>query len=405
MSNKPKIYAPCKAGCNWETVHKSDFDASASHIKQNIGEDGICYLEKGKEYKIFAPKNTSGNFTCSLRFAYLSNNVEKTFTITDTNADEYAESFVFRLLAATATTSQIKLVYEIAGVRYSETISGSSLALATENALYVSGATNVLLYNADATIVAKDGETPFIGENGNWWIGDIDTGVKAGGSGGGSVEVDAELSLESENPVQNKVITEALDGKVRYPVYSDFLDGISAVMLFTSRNNPKGFKMARSSPTAILQVTGSEYTFPMYKERTRSYAYSNERLENITNTIFIATPDENSSPFDAANKKYVDTCKPKKHTITVISGDTSFDIEFYSLKNNTDSVEYYDNEILDINANGIVSTPHIVLNGMVYDSALTISTSSLDHAIYQFTFRDMALEDITITSVSESVEV
>lgn len=30
----------------------------------------------------------------------------------------------------------------------------------------------------------KDGKTPFIGENGNWWIGDIDTGVKAAGIDG-----------------------------------------------------------------------------------------------------------------------------------------------------------------------------------------------------------------------------
>ena len=30
----------------------------------------------------------------------------------------------------------------------------------------------------------KDGKTPFIGENGNWWIGEIDTGIKAGGTDG-----------------------------------------------------------------------------------------------------------------------------------------------------------------------------------------------------------------------------
>ena len=30
----------------------------------------------------------------------------------------------------------------------------------------------------------EDGKTPFIGENGNWWIGDIDTGVKAAGIDG-----------------------------------------------------------------------------------------------------------------------------------------------------------------------------------------------------------------------------
>lgn len=28
------------------------------------------------------------------------------------------------------------------------------------------------------------GETPYIGDNGNWWIGDLDTGVKAEGEDG-----------------------------------------------------------------------------------------------------------------------------------------------------------------------------------------------------------------------------
>ncbi len=30
----------------------------------------------------------------------------------------------------------------------------------------------------------KDGKTPFVGENGNWWIGEIDTGIKAAGTDG-----------------------------------------------------------------------------------------------------------------------------------------------------------------------------------------------------------------------------
>ena len=40
----------------------------------------------------------------------------------------------------------------------------------------------------------EDGKTPFIGENGNWWIGEIDTGVKAAGTDGidGTNGVDGE---------------------------------------------------------------------------------------------------------------------------------------------------------------------------------------------------------------------
>ena len=34
------------------------------------------------------------------------------------------------------------------------------------------------------TVFGKDGITPHIGENGNWWVGDQDTGVHAQGDSG-----------------------------------------------------------------------------------------------------------------------------------------------------------------------------------------------------------------------------
>lgn len=40
MSNKPKIYANCKAGCSWETVHKDDFQRSAAFVRQNVEDNG-----------------------------------------------------------------------------------------------------------------------------------------------------------------------------------------------------------------------------------------------------------------------------------------------------------------------------------------------------------------------------
>ena len=55
---------------------------------------------------------------------------------------------------------------------------------------------NLVLYFSDKTTInlgkiggekgedGKDGETPFIGENGNWWIGTTDTGIKAQGPQG-----------------------------------------------------------------------------------------------------------------------------------------------------------------------------------------------------------------------------
>lgn len=59
------------------------------------------------------------------------------------------------------------------------------------------------------------GKSPYIGENGDWWEWDdeqtafIDTGVQAQGS----IAVDDVMSATSTNPVQNKVITDALGQK------------------------------------------------------------------------------------------------------------------------------------------------------------------------------------------------
>ena len=52
------------------------------------------------------------------------------------------------------------------------------------------GASNMVWFSDGKTLTIKNGSkgspgtTPHIGENGNWWIGETDTGVSAGGSGG-----------------------------------------------------------------------------------------------------------------------------------------------------------------------------------------------------------------------------
>lgn len=55
-----------------------------------------------------------------------------------------------------------------------------------------------------------NGITPHIGENGNWFIGDEDTGVSAAGETT-SITVDDKLNKESTNPIQNKTVAEAVD--------------------------------------------------------------------------------------------------------------------------------------------------------------------------------------------------
>ena len=63
------------------------------------------------------------------------------------------------------------------------------------------------------------GKSPYIGENGDWWewndeLGQfVDTMVQAQSS----IAVDTEMSATSTNPVQNKVVTEAINAKYTKP--------------------------------------------------------------------------------------------------------------------------------------------------------------------------------------------
>lgn len=155
LNNKPKIFGYCPAGCKWETVHKDDFERSASIIRLNPDENGYYYLESGKEYKIFADKDSENNFTCTVE---LLQNDGKSYSIDLANEDKYAESFTFRLLETIVhqtNGNQLSLVYELAGARYATGMIG----LFNSEAIRVTGATSVCLYNADATIYGEKGES------------------------------------------------------------------------------------------------------------------------------------------------------------------------------------------------------------------------------------------------------
>ena len=54
----------------------------------------------------------------------------------------------------------------------------------------------------------EDGETPYIGENGNWWIGEADTGVKAAGEDGANGRGIARMEI-----IKGELIVSYTDGK------------------------------------------------------------------------------------------------------------------------------------------------------------------------------------------------
>lgn len=84
MSNKPKIYANCKAGCLWETVHKDDFQRSAGFIRQNVTDNGTFKeftLEAGQtcilKGDIFEDTTAGRSCKVSYEIRDINNNVYK----------------------------------------------------------------------------------------------------------------------------------------------------------------------------------------------------------------------------------------------------------------------------------------------------------------------------------------
>lgn len=168
MSNKPKIYGSCPAGCKWETVHKEDFLKACSLVNLNA-EDGRWYLEIGKQYKIFSENVAGVDYGFTLVYKYNDNGTETSYNFTIPNDDKYANYVVFRLLEASIDTgTTLTIVYEIAGIRYTETISGTSISLITENYLVVENADKVFIYNEDAsyTLYGEKGEQGEKGDTG-----------------------------------------------------------------------------------------------------------------------------------------------------------------------------------------------------------------------------------------------
>lgn len=191
MRRLPKIKAHCAAGCAWETIHREEFLRSASLVEVHPDENGKWTLELKKQYKIFAPKDEHGKFNFELYVNYI---IGKHHITTSTN-DEYADCFVFRMLDYKwIVDTGLKIVYEIEGNRYSEIIAEGDAV----DGVVLSGATQVFLYNADATVYARDGAD---GKDGNagavYYSVEIPTADTANASWSGSAESGYSRSIQT----------------------------------------------------------------------------------------------------------------------------------------------------------------------------------------------------------------
>lgn len=189
---KPKIYGNCKAGCLWETVHKDDFDRSATWVKQYADEDSVYKLSPIHTYKINSPVSANA-YSCVVSLVYLkyssltglTQTAQYDFAISE--FDEYRAYFYFEILSVKATSTSLTIVYEVNGNRYKEIL--QERAFLSGAYIKVSGANSVYLFNVDASISADLGE-----------------------GGGSGVEVVQELGTSTTAVMsQNAVTTEIND--------------------------------------------------------------------------------------------------------------------------------------------------------------------------------------------------
>lgn len=148
---KPNIYGFCKAGCQWETVHKADFDRSASIVRETPDASGTYKLDPFKVYKV-KTGSTDGKYNAE--FALQNGLVDYWFTYDE--FDEYRDYIIFEILSLSLNddSTVLTVVYEVNGNRYSDTYTDGSVFRLDEVELHILNATEVYLYNTNAEILA-----------------------------------------------------------------------------------------------------------------------------------------------------------------------------------------------------------------------------------------------------------
>ena len=130
-------------------------------------------------------------------------------------------------------------------------------------------------WNSILALKGDNGLTPFIGENGNWWIGDIDTGVRAKGLDGVLVETGTYVGTntvaneEQDNP---PIINFDFAPKFVMVVNSDYggtkyKDPSSALLI---RDFPYGFRFGHSN-TSSEQMYCKPDVYTSFTENSVSF--------------------------------------------------------------------------------------------------------------------------------------
>ena len=123
----------------------------------------------------------------------------------------------------------------------------------------------------------KDGETPYIGENGNWWVGDVDTGVNATVGKDGTNGTDGKDGEDGKDGVDGK---DGKDGDTPYIGDNGnwWIDGVdtglfaSNVQKFTITYHLNGGSLSLNESSSVQVNWGSTLNLPTPTKKGYTFA-------------------------------------------------------------------------------------------------------------------------------------
>ena len=169
MSNKPQIFAKCKSGCNWETIHRSEFEQIVPFQLTSPSSDGMYYLQAEKEYRVYLNHevtNRAYTTTMNLRVIKSASGVLQEIEIPYDRFKEYVVvklvGYVNNAIDGDYTKTAATIYYEIDGVRSSFTTSTANGDNITNLYLLVSNSDKVLEVRSELGAVSLECEKLFI---------------------------------------------------------------------------------------------------------------------------------------------------------------------------------------------------------------------------------------------------
>lgn len=168
-TNKPRIYAFCKAGSEWETIHREEFEDAQPNVRIIANSEGKFELEKGFKYKIFKNDTTNNNWGLTLKINGINFNIDLPtyyenlynyfyfqlvdLVVSSFNDTTYRITYIYRIssyiLPQTESTSGIDNSETIKCMRYFTTASKSTTDVSKIKNVICEGASKVYKCNGN----------------------------------------------------------------------------------------------------------------------------------------------------------------------------------------------------------------------------------------------------------------